>query len=296
MSIHCQHCHAETQLYLCTNCQIQLANMLSQLPWLIDELDTRIECLDRIGVGTIGRNRRPNELNIIDFDAAEQARKVRATLLKWVETITERHTGRRPPALSTVATQALARWLEHNVDAIAKLDLNHKGRHPLYDDIHHLVGTTEKGGHLHATINRHEHHFAGPCPTITGHDRDGEPIRCDTILYADVDEKTVKCPECKQKIDVEDNQRKTAADRDLLTKEQITEALANIDEAIPETRIDQWIKARRLRHRGWIHNGEVVQSQIRSADPAVYSLARARKLRRRDEQLMRLRHTLAAQR
>jgi hypothetical protein len=270
--------------------------MLDQLPWLLDELDTRIECLDRVGVGTIGRQRRPAELNIMDFDAAEQARKIRKMLLRWVETVAERHSGRPPPALSTVSTQNLARWLGHNVDAIARLDLTRKGRHPLYDDITRLVGTPTEKGQLINAINRHQHHFAGPCPTVMRHDSSGEPILCATMLYADIDEETVKCPECKQKIDVEDNQRKTAADRDLLTKEQITEALANIGEAIPDTRIDQWITARRLRHRGWIHNGEVVQSQIRSADPAVYSLARARKLRRRDEQLTRLRHALAAQR
>jgi uncharacterized Zn finger protein (UPF0148 family) len=288
----CQHCHATSQLYLCDNCQTLLANMLNQLPWLIDELDNRIQQLDRITLGTIRRQRRPAELNVIDFDAAETAHKVRKTLLHWVTTIAERHTGRPPAALSTTSTKNLARWLEANTDAIARLSLTHKGRHRLYDDIAHLVGTPDHKGQLLNAINPHEQHFAGTCPTIRGH-HGNEPIECGTMLYADVDETTVTCPTCRKPIDVEHNRMATAKARDLRTRNDILEVLADIDETITEQQLDRWITAKRLRIRGYFHNGTITDTRTNKLSQPLYSVAKARKLRRRDEQLQRLRHALA---
>lgn len=290
----CQQCHRpEPHTYLCENCTTNLANMLDQLPWLIKELDTQIQQLTRTTHGTIGRVRRPNELNAINFDAAETARKTRKTLLKWVEEIAQKATGRTPPALNTVRTIYLAKWLYVNINHIARLDLahrNHKGRitgHRLYHDIARLVGTPTDpdGGQLIHAINRHEKNFAGPCPTVLKRGRRGEPIECGTILYADIDQATVQCPDCHQKIDVEENQKKARADRDLVTKAQLLEALADIGEPVPAKTLDQWIRARRLRRRAWLHDGQPVQFRIHAEDPALYSLDRARRLRARDEQL-----------
>ncbi|OBB20604.1 hypothetical protein [Mycolicibacterium elephantis] len=289
MTALCQQCkRPEPHTYLCDNCTTQLANMLDQLPWLLDELDARIQQLARITHGTIGRVRRPNELNVMDFDAADTARKTRKKLVYWVETVAERHTGRKPPALGTVATKALARWLYVNADAIARLDCAGQ----VYHDINKLVGRTdtessENQGQLVRAIDRHEKHFAGPCPTIRAHNRQGEPITCATILYAEEGDRYVTCPRCDQRIDAEENRRKAAADRDLLTKAKIIEALDNAGESVTEATLDRWIKARRLRRRGWLHNGSIVQFRIHANDPAVYSLARARKLRGRDQKLTR---------
>ena len=300
----CQQCRRpEPHAYLCESCATQLANMLAELPWLIEELDNRIQQLARITHGTIGRQRRPAELNAIDFDAAETARKVRKTLLHWVTEIAQKHNGRTPPALNTVHTKHLARWLLANVDAITRLDLahrNHKGHttgHRLYHDIAQLTGTPTdpQGGQLHHAINRHEKNFAGPCPTVVRRGRRGEPIECATILYADIDQATVQCPTCHHHIDVEENQKKARKDRDLVTKQQLLEALADIDEPVPAKTLDQWIRARRLRRRGWLHNGEFVAFRIHADDPALYSLDRARKLRARDRQLTDPRHALADQ-
>lgn len=294
--INCQNCGRPTQLYLCDDCQTQLANMLDQIPNLAEELDTRIQKLDRIHLGTIGRNRRPDELNIMDFDAAETARKLRKTLLHWVTTIAERHNGRRPPALNTVNTGSLARWLQANTPAIARLDLAHRGRHQLYDDIAHYISPDQRSGHLIRAIDRNERHFAGTCPTITGHYPDGDPIECGTMLYADTDDHTTTCPQCHQPINVERNRRHAAETRDLRTTTEILEVLTNIDEPVDPDKLDQWIKARRLRTMGWRHDGALVKARVNERSQALYSLKRARKLRRRDQQLQRLRHALAEQR
>jgi len=278
----CQQCHAqEDHAYLCERCTLQLATMLDQLPWLLDELDARIQRLDKVSIGTIGRTRRPDELNVIDFDAAETARKTRKTLTHWVITVAEKHTGRQPSALSTVDTKTLAKWLYVNVHAIAQL--NCAGQ--LYHDVHKLVGgDTERKGQLVKAINRQERHFAGPCPTVTGHDRSGDEIQCGTTLYADIDEKTVTCPTCKQNIDVEKNRLKAAVDRDLLPEPKLLEVMDNLGERISRVKLYQWIREQRIRPKGWLHNGEIVHFRIRRGDPAVYSLARARKLRNREAQ------------
>lgn len=281
----CQHCKRPCQLYLCTDCTTLLANMLDEIPWLMQELDARIQKLDRISAGTVGRSRRPDELNVMDFDAAETSRAVRALLLKWVTTVAEKHTGRRPPGLGTVSTPNLALWLKANVDAIARLDLAKKGRHPLYDDINRLVSTTQDGGTLHKTINRTEQHAAGPCPTIVGRNHDGTPRQCETMLFADTYDRNTTCPACGQTVGVEDNRRRAAAERDLHTRADLVEVLTNIDEPVDKRQLDLWVKARRLRPQGFKHDGAVVEYRITDRDEPVYSLERARKLRRRDQSL-----------
>lgn len=273
----CQACKRPDQLYLCEECRTTLWNQLDQIPWLLDELDARIAKMDRIPHGTIGRNRRPGDTTTIDFDACETARNTRKTLHHWVVTIAERHTGRKPAALTTAATRDLARWLQVNTTAIARL--NCAGQ--LHHDITKLVGPDQRGQLIHA-INRHERRFAGPCPTIRGYDNQGRPIECGHTLYADIDETTVVCPECEQAIDVARNLDKAAIDRDLLPEPKLLEVLTNIGEPVSRVKLYQWIREGRIRPRGWIHHGKIMPLRVRRGDPAVYSLARARKLRNRE--------------
>lgn len=288
--INCQHCARPTQLYLCDDCTTQLTNMLDQIPSLAEELDTRIQKLDRINIGTIGRNRRPDELNIMDFDAAETARKLRKTLTHWVTTVAQRATGRPPASLQTVTTSNLAKWLCTNVNHIARLDIAGN----IYRAIAHYITPDQRHGQLIRAIDRNERHFAGTCPTTRGHDHDGDPIECGTMLYADVDEQTTTCPQCGHTVNVEKNQDQTAKARDLRTTTEILELLTNIDEPITEDQLDQWIKARRLRTMGWRHDGTLVKTRINEHSQALYSLKRARKLRRRDQQLTQLRTKMKA--
>ena len=283
----CQHCHRRAELYLCDNCQIQLANALDQIPWLIQELDNRIQKLDRISLGTIGRNRRPDTLDAIDFDAAETARKIRKTLQHWVNTIAIRATGRQPAALNTATTADLARWLNTNIPHIAKLDLNHKGRHKLYDDITHIAGTPEESGEIHRAINPTEKHLVGPCPTIIGRNHNGTPRTCNTTLFADTYDQTTRCPTCHQTINVETTRRQAAAERDLHTRNQLLDMLAAIDEPITTTQLDHWIKWRRLKRQAWLKAGIPTEYRLTDHAEPLYSIEQARKLRRRDQRFTR---------
>ncbi|MCK0174789.1 DUF1922 domain-containing protein [Mycolicibacterium sp. F2034L] len=285
----CQNCGRPTQLYLCDDCQTQLASMLSQIPSLAEELDTRIQKLDRITLGTIGRTRSIDPPDIIDFDAAETARELRKTLLRIIKTVTERHTGRIPPGLTTVTTANLARWLQHNTPAIARLDIAGN----TYRAITHYISPDHRGGTLIRAIDRNERHFAGTCPTIRGHDQDG-PIECGTMLYADTDDREVTCPECKQPIDVERNRRDAREARDPRTTDELLDVLEAIGEPIDPDTLDAWIKAKRLRLIGWRHDGVFTQTRVNQHSEPLYSLKRAQKLRRRDQQIATLRTKVRA--
>lgn len=114
------------------------------------------------------------------------------------------------------------------------------------------------------------------------------------MLYADVDDRTTTCPECGESVDVEKNQDQTAKSRDLRTTTEILELLTNIDEPIDPDTLDQWIKAKRLRTMGWRHDGTLVKTRVNEHSEALYSLKRARKLRRRDQQIVTLRAKVRA--
>lgn len=279
--IPCQVCRADNQQYLCDRCIIQLDLMLGQIPWLIDQLDAQIQKLDRVNSGTIGRTRSQDSLDVMDFAAAEKSRRVHKLLLRWVIHVVDAHTGRIPPALATTSTRSLAAWLKCNTTAIARLPKSGD----LYRDIHKLVGTdTERKGELVTAINPTQRHLVGPCPTITGRRR-GNHILCGHILYADTYDRTITCPTCQQDIDIETTRRRAAADRDYHTEEQLLEVMANCGEPVDPDTLTQWIKAKRLRPDGRLHNGLIVPTHTHDDCPYVYSVKRARKLRDRDNRL-----------
>jgi hypothetical protein len=279
--IPCQNCGTQSPNHLCDVCTEQLGLMLSQIPWLLDELDARAQKLDRVNVGTIGRTRRQDSLDIIDFAAAEKLRKVRKLLLRWVVYVVLEHTGRIPPGLDTIATRDLAAWLKVNTPAIARLEKSGD----LYRDIHKLVGNdTERRGVLITAINPIQRHLVGPCPTITGNRR-GHPTQCGHILYADTYDRTVTCPDCGHDIDIETTRRRAAAERDYHTAEQLIEVLANCGEPVDPDTLDKWIKARRLKPAGRLWEGTIVPTHTHDDCPYVYSVKRARKLRARDNRL-----------
>lgn len=302
----CQSCKRQTDLYLCCDCTRVLGEMIQQLPWLLAELDARIQRLDRVSIGTIGRQRRPEELNVMDFDAAETVRNTEKDIRELVTTIngpgpirlqcTVEHDfiGPLRPAWRRLLPNykptviELIDWLTRRVHVIAR----HKKAGHVYRELNRLVGSDQRGGQLVKAINPSERHTAGLCPTIRGHGPDGAPIQCETPLYADVDERTIECPACHQQIDVEWNRRDTAAARDLRTAPEILELLANLDERVEEKRLDGWIQARRLAVKGWRHDGALVEARVNKYSQPVYSLARARKLRRRDQQLAKERATV----
>lgn len=271
----CKHCGGAATLFLCDDCVWRLKEALRELAWLLKQLDTTVHRQDKLNTGSIGGS--SDNPSPINFGAMETARETRATLLRLVETIAQDRIGRMPPALKTVATPDLAAWLASNVRHIAR----HTTAAHVLTTITGLVDDDERGrpGPLYTAINRTDRRFAGPCPTIRGHNPRGERIECGTMLYAAFDEDYTRCPQCETEIDVDRNRMKAAVDRDLLPEPKLLEVLEDLGEKVSRVKLYEWIKAGRLQRRGWIHQGAIVQFRIRRGDPTVFSLSQARQLR-----------------
>lgn len=266
----CTKCGARTQLYLCPTCQRYLAEMLETLPWLLEQLEVTRLRQDRLTTGVVGKGANPSPINV---GCMELSRTIDATLSQLLAVLQRRFVvfGHAP------ANIQMARWLGDYVEDIAR----HELAKTFFTEIASLVGDPDHPstpGRILAAINRTTRIFAGPCPTITGHDRQGEAIECGLILYGDEGQTSVECPRCHQEIDVARNRLKASVDRDLLPENKLLEVLETLDEKVTRYQLLQWIKTGKLHPRGWIHQGQVVGRRVRRGDPRVFSLSQTRHL------------------
>lgn len=297
----CQHCGASTQLYLCAGCVVQLQAMLEELPWLLEQLAVTVQRRDRLNTGAVGKGTgNPSPIN---FGAMETARDLEKLLTRIVDALCSklglkflpalavpgdfigplRFGWRRLPAGFSGSPVQRARWLLHHVRDIAR----HPDAAEFYGEIAEQLEDDEIGraGPMWKAINRTERLFAGLCPTVTGRDRRGRSIECETALYADRGELFARCPKCEATVDVKKNRLKAAVDRDLLPEPKLLEVLADLGQKVSRVRLYEWLKAGRLQPRGFVHNGRIVSYRIRRGDPRVFSLSQARQLQMHDEQL-----------
>lgn len=274
----CKHCRAKTQLYLCTRCTNALRSLLEDLPWVLQQLAISVRRQDRLTSGSaIGHSTGiPGPANLAAMTTADETR---ATLLGILGKLTA-HPGLPGLRLDHIPTPDLARTLGHNVNRMA----HHPQAGEFYADIAGLTEDDEIGrpGPLWKAINRSERIFAGPCPTVRGRDSQGKAIECGTSLYADSGEKIARCPRCEADVDVAKNRLRAATNRDLLPEPKLLEVLADLDEKVSRVKLYEWLRAKKLQPRGWLHQGRIVHFRIRRGDPAVYSLAEVRGLRRRE--------------
>lgn len=278
MTNQCKHCQAKTALQLCNTCTAKLQSTLTELPWLIKQIDVTVARQDKLTTSTVGKSgETPSPINV---GALDISRDIRTTLLNAHNTITALP-GLPPMRLDHVHTADLARLLAANTHRIR----HHTQAGTIYADITALVQDDELGRAPTAvkTINRTIRVFAGPCPTITGHNHRGEEIRCNTSLYADNDDTFTKCTKCDANVDVKQNQLRARVDRDLLTEKKLLEVMEDLGEKISRVKFYEWRRAGRITPRGFVHDGQIVQFRIRKTDPSVFSLSRARALRSQEE-------------
>ena len=270
----CQHCTRTTDLHLCTPCATNLADLLAELPWLLHQLDITLCRRDHLNSGGPGHTH--VDANPINVGAMELMRQASATLHAIALDVSEIHASEQIPALVNASPPLIAAWLRGNVGAIA----NHPKAGEHYKAIEKLVGDPNPGP-LHAAINRPATRFAGPCPTIRAHDRDGAPVRCGTTLWAHDDDVHTTCTRCGTPIHVEENIRRAAMLRDLLPAEVILDVLENLGEPVRPETLYGWITSGRLRSNLFLTARGITKRRLRPSDPRVYSVTRARQLRRR---------------
>lgn len=293
----CRKCSQKCDLFLCPKCVDALRAHATQLAWLVERLDETVTRQDKLTSATIGKS--SDEPLPFNAPASQLAHRARNTIGTWVRSICE-HRGIeftplryvrldfigplqpdqrrartfRPRTYSVQACQ----WLAEHVHAIALSP----GAEECAADMAELCAS------ILAAINRQERHFAGPCPTVTGHNRRGEQITCGHMLYAGADEQFVECPTCKARVDVQRNRLRTSVDRDLMPEPKLLEALRAVEGGLDEdgnpkpvpskNHLRRWIKKRQLHIRGWVHQGRIVEHYIQRGDPRVFSFSQAQHL------------------
>ena len=271
----CQNCTRTTQLHLCTPCATNLRELLAELPWLLHQLDITLTRQDHLNTGGPGHTHTdPNPVNV---GAMELMRTTCTALRQIALDVSEIHGSEQIPALVNASPPLIATWLRGNLGAIQKHPK--AGQH--YKTIVDLVGDTTPGP-IHHAINRPATRFAGPCPVVRAHNRDdGSPIRCNTALWAHDDDIHTTCTRCGTPIHIEDNIRRAAMLRDLLPAEIILDVLHNLGEPVRPRDFYGWIQAGRLRPQGFLTIHGLAKRRTRPSDPRVYSVTRARQLRRK---------------
>ncbi|SIE44743.1 gp75 protein [Mycobacteroides abscessus subsp. abscessus] len=293
----CRKCSQPAQLFLCCKCVDALREHATQLAWLVERLDETVTRHDKLSSPTIGKS--SDEPLPFNADASTLAHRARNTITTWVRSICE-HRGiefepvrvvpldfigplpdsrwRRLPRRYQPTPADMCEWLAEHAHAIALTP----GAQECAADMAELCESVLK------TLNRTTRQFAGPCPTVTGHNRRGEQITCGHMLYARDDESFVQCPACEANVDVQRNRLRVAVDRDLMTETKLVETLraveggldedGNLQPAPSSRTVRRWIKRKQLFTRGWVHNGQIVSVWVRRGDPRVFSFSQAQHL------------------
>lgn len=302
----CTSCGAGANAFLCTGCTTSLANMLEALPDLIRELEVTRSRKDRLALNPVGHTAdQPSPINV---GAMRLAVEVEGLLFTWVTRLEE--TGlqffpatsvgcnfigpllpgwRRLPRGYSGSPEQRARWLAHHVQAIAA----HPKAADALADFKSLVGQPKSGDHTQPgrilrAIDRTTRLFAGPCPTIVGHNHEGREIACGYILFAIDDLPEVECPKCKAagrqcQINVKDNRLKAAMDRDLLPEVRLREILEDLGEPVSHNKFSGWSMAGRIKPRAWLHRGQIVDHEVARGDTRLWSLSQVRSVRWQEE-------------
>jgi hypothetical protein len=250
----CTQCGGRGQLPLCTRCVDQLEGMLTDLSWLLGELEVTADRQDRLSVG---KSRRMGHASPANVGAIELQRAVREEL-RWT-------VGR--PTLPIRNPQLWVWWIRTHLDEIVRAP----DAAAVYRTVVRLSGFHSPGP-IHHAINKPERRFAGECPDC------GELCyaRCYEDIYA-------TCGACGLPVDVEKNRTRTVVEYDLLPERALLQILDNLDEHVPRVTLYAWIKTGKLPGAGYLSANGIVAHKGGPRDPRVYSLDRARALRRREQ-------------
>jgi K+/H+ antiporter YhaU regulatory subunit KhtT len=260
----CRHCRRDTDLFLCTLCTKELGALLSDLPWLLRQLDITVTRQDKLGTAEVGKSSdNPSPVNV---GAMELARNLRGQLGTVVRALCEPSHHAMP---ETTDSAILARWLAEHLQSVACSE-------EAGQIMREIRSATDA---VIVAINRNNRMFIGPCTTVVGHAPDGQDIECGVTLYANRDtDGDIQCDKCKAWIEPRKQMLITIARRDLLTENELINMMAYLGDPITEAWFDKHFKAGQLTVRGYVHHGRVVPRLIRRGDPRVFSLKQAQQL------------------
>jgi hypothetical protein len=245
----CSHCGRRAHIPLCNTCVESLGGMLTELVWLLRELEITAARQDRLTLGVARLVEHPSPANM---GAVELLGSVGTQLRGIVDLALE--------------PRALARWLYDHLDELTR----RPDAARCYRTVQHLVGISSAGGPIHDVINRPDRRCAGDCP------------ECGEICYGRTADTYCVCGCCGTPIDIARNRARAIAEYDLLPERALLTILDNLGEHVPRVRFYGWVKAGKLPTAGYLGRSGIVARRGGRHDPRVYSLRRVRALRQRE--------------
>ena len=241
--------------------------MLADLSWLLRELEVTAGRRDRLTIGAVRSAASPSQIN---FSADGLMGDVGIEL----QTIVSALGGPWVDASPRVRVQ----WLRSRLPALA--GLSDARRH--YRTIEDWAGLNGPGP-IHDLINRPDRRFAGDCPDCgelcwARHHDDAYTV-CEAVLDYDKDGNPIQC---STPIDVERNRTRAIIEYDLLPERALLQILDNLCEHVPRVTFYAWVTSGKLPPLGYLTASGIVSKRAGRHDPRVYSLDRARSLRRHE--------------
>ena len=209
----CTICGAESSLFLCTRCAGELRELLvgcrngehgqPGIVWYIPRLREQAYLQARLGVSNGAKSSRQGYALLVDKRAIELLTRIHGTLDDWKADL-DRLSGTQSDE-QPWAGVVLARQLSNRVRELRR----HPNSHELHRD---LLSYAKQAWRV---INRPPDNLCGPCPNmVLNGENQPAGMPCQTMLYAEENATTVRCPRCRALHDVEALRK---AMRDIIT-------------------------------------------------------------------------------
>lgn len=226
--------------YVCDNCLGDLARMLGEVPWVVEQLEitlTKARGVDYTALGGAPSSTKPLP---VDPRALDASAALRSALVTWVRFCDEESIRHQSPksGLPVDDLLAMSRWLLWRVDGLALNDLGGDAVSELTRAIGRCVMVIDRPA---------ERKYAGPC-------------ECGRDLYAKPAAKTTKCQSCEREYDVEalvQWMRDGVMDR-LVTAFEGSTLLGRFDLPTAQGTIDKWHERKRVIDHGRNPEGRFV--------------------------------------
>jgi hypothetical protein len=291
MTQECKRCARAAQLFICSACTENLRRQLRDLPWWLERL---VEAsLGQVAMSDGGRRTRrrsvlhgddtlashiepfpdENEADLkkarkqrqraalshalaagrVNVRASNEYQRIHNTLTHWVKDLCESR-GLGLPHLTHASD--MARWMATNAHSIASQD----DAAQCCEDIAHITKTIER------IVNRPEPpRFIGPCPSdapeavLTKRIEQGDKtIRCNFQLTASHKATSVVCPQCSTGHEVKEVIAQNFAemgDKLMTVRDLVDWVLPKLEEHIPQSTLEAWIRRGWLEVRGFSDQG-----------------------------------------
>lgn len=228
------NCGRETrdEAYVCDDDLGNLAKMLGELPWIVEQLDLTLTKARGIDYTALGGAAGSEVALPLDVRAMDASRALRQALVMWVRFCDEEQVRHQSPleGLPKDDVVSMSRWLLWRVDGLGLSDMG-------WDAVSEL---TRAIGKCRMVIDRPaEKQYAGPC-------------ECGRDLYAKPKAKVTRCRSCEREYDVEemrDWMRKATEGR-LVTALEGSTLLGRFDLPTAQKTIDSWHDRKRVVDHG----------------------------------------------